>query len=212
MPRRWLTLLVVVLTAAGTASAQSSEWRYGGRASWSSAATTSEELGETGNTLELQSGLGVEFDATLMFSDRFGVELSVGAAAPRVRLDTGAETIDGGRVWLVPLTAIAQYHPPIYGPWDPYIGLGVTWVLPFYDLSKDLKDSGVERLEFDGGPAPVAQIGTNYQMDNRWYLNIDLRYFGTSLDAQLRTGEEDLPTVTLDAKPLVFSLGFGYKF
>ena len=25
-------------------------------------------------------------------------------------------------------------------------------------------------------------------------------------------GEEDLPTVTLDAKPLVFSLGFGYKF
>jgi outer membrane protein W len=49
-------------------------------------------------------------------------------------------------------------------------------------------------------------------MDNRWYLNIDLRYLGTSLDAQVRTDEGDLPTVTLDAKPLVISLGFGYKF
>jgi outer membrane protein len=58
----------------------------------------------------------------------------------------------------------------------------------------------------------AAQIGANYQMDNRWYLNIDLRYLGTSLDAQVRTDEGDLPTVTLDAKPLVISLGFGYKF
>ena len=213
MRRSRLAALVILFTfAAASAPAQSSGWRYGGRVSWSNAGTTSEALGDTGNTLELQSGLGVEFDATLMFSDRFAVELSVGAAAPRVSLDTGADASDGGRVWLVPLTAIAQYHHPVYGPWDPYVGLGVTWVLPFYDVSSDLKDAGVERLEFEGGPGPVAQIGTNYQMDNRWYLNIDLRYFGTSLDAQMRTGDGDLPTVTLDAKPLVFSLGFGYKF
>ena len=49
-------------------------------------------------------------------------------------------------------------------------------------------------------------------MNTRWYVNLDLRYVGTSLDAQMRTEEEDLPTVTLDTKPVVISLGFGYRF
>ena len=211
--RLLIPLIIVVLGATATASAQAPEWRYGGRVSWISASTISPELADTGGVLNLRSGLGVEFDATLTFSERFGVELSVGASAHQLSVSGGDwGNIDAGWVWLVPLTAIAQYHHPIYGPWDPYLGLGISWVAPFYRLSSDLSDTSVERLEFEGGAGVAAQIGANYQMDNRWYLNIDLRYLGTSLDAQVRTDEGDLPTVTLDAKPLVISLGFGYKF
>ena len=182
MVRRTVILyLVTIVAVVGGASAQSPEWRYGGRISWVDSKTTSEELGETGSSLELDSGLGVEFDATVIFSDRFGIELSAGASAPRFRLTGEEGSVDGGRVWLVPLSAIAQYHHPVYGPWDPYVGLGISWVVPIYKLSGDLEDSGVERLEIDGGFGGVAQIGTNYQMDNRWYMNIDLRYFGTSM-------------------------------
>jgi len=203
----------VLVAIAGIASAQSPEWRYGGRVSWVNAGTSSDELGDTGSTLDLQSGLGVEFDATLMFSDQFGVELSVGASAHRLQVSGGdLGTIDAGRLWLVPLTAIAQYHHPVYGPWDPYVGLGLTWAAPFYKESEDASDAGIEEMEFEGGPAIAAQIGVNYQMDNRWYANVDLRYSGTSVDAQVRTDQEDLPTVKLDIKPLVVSLGFGYKF
>jgi outer membrane protein len=201
------------MTIAGTVSAQSPEWRYGGRFSWVNAGTSSDELGDTGSTLDLRSGPGFDFDATLMFTDRFGVELSVGVSSHKLEFSGGdLGIIDAGRLWLVPLTAIAQYHHPIYGPWDPYVGLGMTWGAPFFNLSQEASDAGVEMLELEGGPAIAAQIGVNYQLDNRWYANIDLRYSGTSLDAQVRTAEEDFPTVTLDAKPLVVSLGFGYKF
>ena len=211
--RLFSPIIIVVLAATATASAQSPEWRYGGRVSWVNAGTTSPELGDTGSTLDLRSGLGVEFDATLMFSDRFGVELSVGASAPRLSVSGGDwGDIDAGRVWLVPLTAIAQYHHPVYGPWDPYIGLGVSWVAPIYNTSENLKEAGIEELEFEGSAGMAAKIGVNYQMDNRWYINIDLSYLGTSLDARVRTDEGDLPTVTLDTKPVVISLGFGYKF
>ena len=214
MRLRLLCSTVVVLVAvAGIASAQSPEWRYGGRLSWVNAGTSSDELGDSGSTLDLRSGLGAEFDATLMFSDLFGVEFSIGTSAHRLELSGGdLGTIDAGKLWLVPLTAIAQYHHPIYGPWDPYVGLGITWAAPFFSMSGEANDAGVEKMEFDGGPAIAAQIGVNYQMNNRWYANFDLRYTGTSLDAQVRTAEEDFPTVTLDAKPLVISLGFGYKF
>lgn len=214
MRQRLLFQTVAVLVAvAGIASAQSPEWRSGGRLSWVDAGTSSGELGDTGSTLDLRSGFGIEFDATLMFSDIFGVEFSVGTSAHQVQTSGGdIGSYDVGWLWLVPLTAIAQYHHPIYGPWDPYVGLGITWSAPFFKISGDASDSGIEEIEFDSAPAVAAQIGVNYQMDNRWYANIDLRYFGTSLEAQVRMDGENLPTIELDAKPLVVSLGFGYKF
>jgi len=203
----------VLLVATGFASAQSPQWRYGGRLSRVSAGTTSDPLDDSGSALDLSSGLGAEFDATVMFSDLFGVELSIGASALRLEVTGGdVSTVDAGRLWLVPLTAIGQYHVPIYGPWDPYVGLGVTWALPSYRMSGDVEEAGIEGMEFEGGPAGVVQIGVNYQLDNRWYANIDLRYTGTTLDAQVRVDGENLPTIKLDMKPLIVSLGFGYKF
>ena len=207
------TTILVLVATAGIVSAQATEWRYGGRISWVNADTSSNELGHTGSALELRSGLGAEFDATLMFSDLFGVELSIGASAHLLETNGGdLGTSDLGRLWLMPLTAIAQYHYPIYGPWDPYVGLGITWAIPFFKESGDASDAGIEEMEFDGRPAAAAQIGVNYQMDTRWYANIDLRYSGTSLDAQEKTAEEEFPTGTLDANPLTVSLGVGYKF
>jgi len=146
------SLLTIFFGAAGAADAQTPEWRYGGRALWVGAGTTSGELGDTGSRLDLSSGPGLEFDATAMFSDVIGVELSVGVSGHRLDLVGGDwNGIDGGWVWLMPLTALAQYHLQVYGPWDPYFGLGITWIQPFSSLSNDLKDAGVEDLDLKGG-------------------------------------------------------------
>jgi outer membrane protein len=107
---------------------------------------------------------------------------------------------------------MAQYHQPIYGNWDPYVGLGVSWILPVYSISGDLEDSGLERLEFDGDVGIALQIGTNYQLDNRWYANLDLRWTRAPLEARTRISGIDSPPVTLDVDPFTISLGFGYKF
>jgi outer membrane protein len=206
------SLLLFAFTA-GTASAQSPEWRWGGRLSWVGSGATSEELGDTGGGIKLHSGYGFELDAALRFSDRFGVELSVGVSTHRLCVVGGDwGDIDGGRLWLVPLTVIAQYHQPVYGPWDPYFGLGVSWIVPLYSESQELTDAGVRALDLDGGAGLAAQLGVNYHLDHRWYANVDLRYLGSSLDARVRMDEGDLPPVALDVNPVVVSLGFGYKF
>jgi outer membrane protein len=208
-----ISALVVLLGVAADSSAQGPGWRYGGRVSWVNSSAGSDELGDTGVWLDLQSGLGVEFDATLLFTDRFAVELSIGASAPRLQIRGDASgDIDGGRLWLFPLSAIGQYHHPVYGHWDPYVGLGVSWAVPFYDLPQAAEDAGYEDINFESGPAVVGQLGVNYQVDNRWYVNLDLRYFNSSLDVRVNTEDEDFPTVTLDTSPVVVSLGFGYKF
>ena len=206
-------LLAIFVGATGAADAQTSEWRLGGRAQWVSAGATSDELGTTGSRLDLSSGPGLEFDATVMFSDLFGVEFSLAASGHRLDLVGGDwDGIDGGWVWLAPLTAIAQYHVQIYGPWDPYFGLGITWIQPFSSLSSEIRDAGVEDLDLKGGAGLAAQAGVNYQMNNRWYANLDISYLGASIEATVTTEDGDLPTVKLDIKPWVFAVGFGYKF
>ncbi len=206
-------LLAVFVGIAGAANAQSPEWRYGGRALWVSAGTTSDELGTTGSRLDIGSGPGLEFDATVMFSDVIGAEFSLGASYHRLDLTGGEwDGIDAGWALLVPLTAIAQYHVQIYGPWDPYFGLGITWIQPFSSLSSEIRDAGVEDLDLKGGAGLAAQAGVNYQMNNRWYANLDISYLGASIEATVTTEDGDLPTVTLDIKPWVFAVGFGYKF
>ena len=206
-------LLAIFVGATGAADAQTSEWRLGGRVQWVSAGTTSDELGTTGSRLDLSSGPGLEFDATVMFSDLFGVEFSLAASGHRLDLVGGDwDGIDGGWVWLAPLTAIAQYHVQIYGPWDPYFGLGITWIQPFSSLSSELRDAGVEDLDLKGGAGLAAQAGVNYRLNNRWYANLDISYLGASIEATGTTEDGDLPTVKLDIKPWVFAIGLGYKF
>ena len=206
-------LLAIFVGVTGAADAQTPEWRLGGRAQWVSAGATSAELGTTGSRLDLGSGPGLEFDATVMFSDLIGAEFSIGASYHRLDLVGGDwNGIDGGPVWLVPLTAIAQYHVQVYGPWDPYFGLGITWIQPFSSLSSELRDAGVEDLDLKGGIGVAAQAGVNYQMNNRWYANLDISYLGASIDATVTTDKGDLPTVELDIKPWVFAIGLGYKF
>lgn len=214
MHRRLVALILVwFLAAAGSAAAQSLDWQYGGRLLYVGSDASSEVLGDTGYHFEVGSSLGIEFDATMKFSNLFAAEFSIGGSAPRLNAVGGDEgTIDAGRLWLMPLTATAQYHVQVYGPWDPYVGLGVTWIVPFYSTSDDLRAAGLDDVSFEGSLGLAAQVGFNYQMDNRLYFNFDLRYLGASLEARAKTDEEDLPTVTLDINPFVIGLGFGYKF
>ena len=206
-------LFAIIIGATGVADAQTPEWRLGGRALWVSAGATSDELGTTGSSLDLDSGPGLEFDATVMFSDLIGIQFSLGASYHRLNLVGGDwNGIDAGRIWLAPLTAIAQYHVQVYGPWDPYIGVGATWIQPFSSLSSDAENAGVEDLDVKGAAGVAAQAGVNYQMNNRWYANLDISHLGASIEATVTTEEGDLPTVELDIKPWVIAVGFGYKF
>jgi len=92
------------------------------------------------------------------------------------------------------------------------LGLGVTWIVPLYRMSQDLSEAGFEDLDFEGGAGIAARVGVNYQVDNRWFVNLDLRYLDASLEARLSTEEEDYRPVQLDIEPFVVGLGVGYRF
>lgn len=213
-----LTALIwcLALTAAATVSAQDAEWRQGGRLLYVSGGTTSREVGDTGGMLDLGSGFGAEYVATARFSEMFGAQFTVGATVQDLTV-VGEETccgssIDGDRVWLFPLTAMGQFHIPVYGPWDPYLGVGAAWTVPYYKISTDLENSGVADVDFKGQLGFAAQAGFNYTLDNRWFVNLDVRYLGVSLEAEVSLEDGEIDTVDLDTKPWLVGFGFGYRF
>ncbi len=209
------TCFCAFLVSAGMVSAQDAEWRLGGRALYMTGGTTSPEVGDTGASLELGAGGGLEFDAVARFSEMFAAEFTIGVTAQSltvIGMDSGFGDVDGGWVWLFPLTAVAQIHIPVYGKWDPYLGAGIAWTYPYDDLSNDIKGIGVQDIDFKGTVGFAAQGGVNYTLNNRWFANLDVRYLGVSLEATVTTDAGKLEPVDLDTKPWVFGLGFGYRF
>ena len=118
MPRRLLfSSVVVFVVTTSTVFAQSPESRYGGRVSWVNASAISEGLGDTDNALKLHSGFGGEFDANLMFSRRFGIELSVGASSHRLCVSRGdwGEIDAGNSTFTVAEGAFFNYNLANHG-------------------------------------------------------------------------------------------------
>ena len=204
-----------LLAWATTVSAQDAEWRLGGRALYMSGGASSQGVGDGGASLELGAGFGLEYVAVAGFSEMFAAEFTVGATLQSLTVtgnDIGFGDVDGGWVWLFPLTALGQFHIPVYGKWDPYLGLGVAWTVPYYKLSDHIKNTGVDDIDFKGTLGLAAQAGFNYTLNNRWFANFDVRYLGVSLEAEVTLDDGSVDTVDLDTKPWVFGIGFGYRF
>jgi outer membrane protein len=218
MKARWRPIASVAVTVcalAVSAGAQDIDWRQGGRLLFLPDSTTSDEIGDTGRRLELSSGIGLEYEAIVRFSKLFGAEFTVGATYHELEAtptETCCQAVDGGSVWLFPLSTVAQIHVPVNRKWDPYAGLGVAMVIPYYRYSQEFGEAGVERLDLEGNAGLAAQMGVTYTLDRRWRVNLDIRYLGVSLDARVRTTEGDLEPVSLDIKPLVVGIGVNHQF
>ncbi len=184
--------LFALLALAPTVSAQDAEWRLGGRALYMTGGTISPEVGDTGASLQVGAGGGLEFDAVARFSEMFAAEFTVGVTLQGLDVigtESCCGSIDGGWVWLFPMTAVAQFHIPVYGKWDPYLGLGVAWTPAMDDLSSELEGEDVREIDFKGTVGLAAQGGVNLTLNNRWYANFDVRYLGVSLEATAKTAD-----------------------
>ena len=170
-------------------------------------------IADTGSSPTLSSGPGIEVDWVLWPLDELTVEIVIGASTHPVGTSGGSLSgVDGGTLWRLPLSAVAQYRPDLYGRFDPYVGLGLVYNATIYDKSAAYKEV-FSKASFSSDVNIVVQAGVNYELDNRWSANLDLRFMGmtttgtfTSLDGASRD--------ELDFKfdPWVVGLGFRYRY
>lgn len=160
----------------------------------------------TSNTL---STLGVnvnpslvpELDFTYMVRDHIGVELILGTARHKVTSNIGSL----GDVSHLPPTVTLQYHINPTGKFRPYVGAGVNYTLFYHnDLSAAGTGIGIRNHSF----GPALQIGADYQVSKRIFVNFDVKKLWIKTDATM--GGAPLGTLKID--PWIVGIGVGTTF
>ncbi len=206
-------IVVVILLIGNPGFAEKGDTEVGFRLLWvTGSATSAGTIADTGSSITLSSGPGIEFDWVLWPLDELTVELAVGASAQPVKTSGGSlGGLDGGTLWRIPLSAVAQYRPDLYGSFDPYVGLGVVYNLNTYAESSAYQEL-FSRAGFSSDLNVVVQAGVTYTLNLRWSANLDLRYMGMSTTGTFT--DIDGTTQNLDFKldPWVIGLGFRFRY
>lgn len=158
-----------------------------------------------GAELDVDSGTGATFEVAHMIADHWGVELF----APLIFFnhDVGLTgTSDIADVDLFPPVLSLQYYFNPDGKFQPYIGAGLNYSRFSRESTKGVL-SGND-LEFDDSFGPAAQIGADFNLSERWLLNLGVRWI--DLDSDVQVNGVDIGEAELD--PFVYQAQVGYRF
>ncbi len=171
----------------------------------------------TTSGLEAQP-IGVpELDFTYMVTNNIGLELIL-ATSPHDLDFTGVQSGigKGGTVWLLPPTLLLQYHFMADQSIRPYVGAGVNLTIAYgEDASQSLVNAlgGPTNLKVDNSIGWAVQAGVDIDLDDRWFLNFDIKYVAISVDVAITTpATSTTRTTTLDINPVIVGAGIGYRF
>ena len=174
-----------------------------------------------GSGLTTTDAVVPELDITYFFTRNFAAELILGVTKHHVT-GTGAAATNGldvGKAWLLPPTLTLQYHFNPEGTLRPYVGAGINYTrFSSVDLDANLAIGGttglplrIDRSSFGW----ALQVGADYKIADKWFLNVDLKYVTIDTDIYVKNNAVALQgqkVSKLDIDPLLFSVGIGYRF
>ena len=115
----------------------------------------------------------------------------------------------------LPPSLILQYHFMPRERFKPYVGVGINYTT-FLDVKATGNGKsalGLNSVDLDDSWGYVLQVGADYQIADRWYLNADLKYIDMSTTATANSATLSAPVrVDVDIDPLVIGVGVGYRF
>lgn len=177
---------------------------------------STEVTGLTGSAVSVDDAIVPELDFTYFLTDNIAAELILATSPHDI---SGAGTIEPlgeiAEVMALPPTLTLQYHlMPDHAVFRPYVGVGLNYTI-FY--SEDATDSlnnalgGATDVDLDDSVGVAFQAGVDIPINERWFLNADVKYIQIDTEATLTTGST-VRTVEVDLDPIVAGVGVGFRF
>lgn len=163
--------------------------------------------GKPGGKVDVNDNTQLSFNVTYMLSDTIGLEL-LGATPFSHDID-GAGVLAGvgkvAEVKQLPPTFSAQYHFQLGSSFKPYVGAGINYTY-FFDEETTGALAGTS-ISLDDSWGLAAQVGADYNIDEAWFINADIRYINIETTAHTALGNVDVKL-----NPWVYTLSAGMKF
>lgn len=171
------------------------------------------DIATIGGDVDIDTSVVPEFDITYFFSDNIAAELILGVTPHDVTaVGTSVGDLDLGDVTLLPPTLTLQYHFNPDGQLRPYAGVGVNYTLFF---NEDLPaNSALDSIDYDPSLGFALQVGADYMLNERWFLNVDLKkvWINTDVTIDATTALSAVVNADVDIDPWIFGVGFGWRY
>jgi len=175
--------------------------------------------GVAGTGVRVDEGMSLDISLGYMFTDNWAVELLADLSSPHsvsaqglsgLSVPDGTDVVDTN---VLPPTLFLQYQFNPTGKVRPYAGVGLNYTLFFNDeLTGPAKSVlGAQNLDIDSSFGAAAQFGIDWELQNNWSFNIDVKYIQIDTEATFDTAI-GRASVDVDINPTVFGIGFGKTF
>lgn len=174
--------------------------------------------GLPGSHLKLTRGNSLNITGTRMVSDVFAVSLQM--PLPYQQDVRGAGSLSGAgtlaTVWQLSPTVFAQYRlGEAQSTWRPYAGLGLACSFFMDETGSNALtaitapgSSSATTLSLESGCGLATQLGLNWRLAPRWFVDVSLSRTGLKSTLTLSTGQ----TQKVQLDPSVFNLSVGWRY
>ena len=193
-----LSAVGLILTAPTAQALEAGDWlvRFG--------LSTVDPKSSNSPLVSVDAGTSASVTLSYMYTDNVSIELL--AAYP---FEHDIDLVGGDKVAdtkHLPPTLSLNYHFTTASAFKPYIGVGVNYTT-FFSESTTGALAGTD-LSLDDSWGLAGQIGMDYEVNDRWSVNLAARYIDIETDAKL----DGVPLGTVEIDPWVFSVQAGYRF
>ena len=154
-----------------------------------------------------------EVDISYFLTDHLALELIAATSKHDVNGKGGLEPVgELADTWVLPPTLTLQYHFAPSAKVRPYVGTGLNYTL-FYseDASDGLEDAiGDTKVELEDSFGFALQAGVDFDITEKLFLNLDVKYIDIDTKAKLTTGAL-VNRVKVSIDPIVVGVGIGMK-
>jgi outer membrane protein len=154
-------------------------------------------------SVNVDSQTGFTFNVSYFFTPHIAVEL-LGAYPYQhdFTVSVGGTRIDG-HVDHLPPTLSVQYHFLPNERIRPYAGIGVN-----YTMFDNAHLEAPVSVRFDDSTGAAFDAGIDFDVGERWLVNVDIRYIEISTDTHV--AGSNVGNVEID--PMVYGVNVGYRF
>lgn len=202
--------LAVIAGATAPAMAEQGDWLFRLRA-LHVVPDESAQISPIAGTADIDTSIVPELDISYFFTDHIAAELILAVTPHDVMArGTALGDVDLGDVTLLPPTLTLQYHFNPEGQISPYVGAGVNYTIFFdEDLPAGSPLVDIDYSESFGG---ALQAGVDYRLNDRWFLNADLKKVWIQTDVTIDAGGLGTVTGDVDIDPWIFGIGLGFRY
>lgn len=154
--------------------------------------------------VSVDDGTSATVTFTYFYTDNWAVDVL--AAWPFKHDITLLDGTKVGSTQHLPPTVSLQYYFSTDSLFRPYVGLGVNYTTFFEEKTTGPLEGS--RLSLKDSWGLAGQIGADFMINEKWFINADVRYIDIETDARL----DGADIGKVDISPMVYSLQAGFKF